>query len=415
MSRVAAPKSSPVCFAPIAIGRRAKARVLHYLCSEVRGGIEEHALSLLARLPARGFRPYLAAPPGLLSMMGAELEAAGVHTLALRRSSVWDFRDAAAFVAVLRLERIAVVHSHLFVGSMFASPLARLAGVPAVVETFHLPEVWRLDKPLKRSFWLDRQVARCVDRYIAVSAAAARHLAAHKRIPAHKVRTIRNGRDLARFRPPSAAETAAARARLGVGGAPVVVVVGRLEPQKGHALMIRAAQILVRSLPSLRVIFVGGGSLEGELKARCESAGLARAISFAGYRPDPEAVLAAADVAVLPSRYEGLPLAAIEALAMARPLVATDVEGTREVVVDGHSGLLVPPGDAAALARAVERLLRLPLAAQQLAARGRRRAERQFDLRRQVDQTVSLYCDVLAANRAHAETGLPAPCGGIVH
>ncbi|HVB80571.1 MAG TPA: glycosyltransferase [Candidatus Binataceae bacterium] len=385
-------------------GDGARARVLHYLCTTARGGIEEHVLSLLAHLPARGFRPYLAAPPDLLRQMGPELTAIGARTIAVRRSSPWDFRDAAVLAATLSRERIAIVHSHLFVGSMFASPLARLAGVRAVVETFHLPEVWRMGKRLKRSFWLDRRMSRWVDRYVAVSAAAARHLTDAKGIPAHKVRTIFNGRDLSRFHPAAAAERRQARAALGLGLEPAVLLIGRLEPQKGHALMLEAAVVLKPMLPTVRILFAGTGSLERELRARSDAAGLTGTVNFLGYRPDPEVLLAAADVVVLPSRYEGLPLAAIEAMAAARPVVATDIDGIREVVIDGSSGLLVRPGDVHGLARAVERLVRFPMAARQFAINGRRRAERHFDVRRQVEETISLYQELLSPRRRVGDT-----------
>jgi glycosyltransferase involved in cell wall biosynthesis len=374
-----------------------RAGVLHYLCSTVRGGIEEHVLSLLAHLPGRGLQPYLAAPPDLLRLMAPDLALAGVRTVAIRRSSPWDFRDAVALFRALSHEPIAIVHSHLFVGSMFASPLARLAGVRGVVETFHLPEVWRMGKRLKRSFWLDRQVARCVDRYVAVSTAAADHLTDRKRIPERKIRTIYNGRDLSRFHPPSAAERRAARVALGLDVEPAVAVIGRLEPQKGHALMLEAAAILSRSFPMLKVFFAGSGSLEGELRASCDTAGLTATVSFLGHRSDSEVLLAAIDVAVMPSLYEGLPLVAIEAMASARPVVATDIDGMREVVVDGQSGFLVGAGDAGALARAIERLVRFPVLARQLGVNGRRRAERHFDLRFQVEETVSLYEELLSS------------------
>jgi glycosyltransferase involved in cell wall biosynthesis len=159
--------------------------------------------------------------------------------------------------------------------------------------------------------------------------------------------------------------------------APAALVLGRLEPQKGHALMLEAATVLAQSVPALKIFFAGTGSLEHQLRAQCDSAGLAGMVTFLGYRADPEVLLAAADMVVMPSLYEGLPLAAIEAMAAARPVVATDIEGIREVVIDGSTGLLV----------------RL---AQQLAANGRRRAERHFDVRFQVEETVSWYEELLA-------------------
>lgn len=383
-------------------------RILHYLSSEVRGGIEEHVLSLLTHLRRYGFQPYLAAPRRLLDLMATELAAAGVVTVAVRQSSICDFRGAAPFVRLLRSERIGLVNSHLFTASLFASPLARVAGVPAV-ETFHLPEAWRAARRgLKRNFWIDRQVARCVNRYIAVSASSARHLTERKGIPAAKVRTIPNGRDLARFCPRSGEERRAIRERLGICGWPVVLVTGRLEPQKGHAFMLEAAAILRRSFPSLKVLLAGSGSLRDELESRCAVLQLSAVVSFLGYRGDPEVLLAAADVAVLPSLYEGMPLAAIEALAAGCPLVATDIEGTREVVEDGRSGVLVAPGDVRALARGVEAVVRSPIFQRRLAIHGRRRAEERFDLRDQVEATVALYRDTLAATRGPIADFAPA-------
>src|SRR5579863_3156904 len=213
---------------------RNKPRILHYLSSPAPGGAEEYALSLLAAMPECGFVPYLAAPRGLLEALGQRLSALDSRCIAIERTSSLDWRPATKFINFLRAQRIDLVHSHLFLASLFASPLARLAGV-STVETFHLREVWREGKWLKGSFWLDRKVGRFVDRYIAVSHAAERHLLENKRIARSKVVTIHNGRDLARFHPPTSAETARARAELGVSDKQVMIVLGRLEQQKGHA------------------------------------------------------------------------------------------------------------------------------------------------------------------------------------
>jgi glycosyltransferase involved in cell wall biosynthesis len=161
--------------------------------------------------------------------------------------------------------------------------------------------------------------------------------------------------------------------------------------------MLEAVAILSRAIPMLKVFFAGSGSLERELRARCNTAGLTATVSFLGHRSDPEVLLAATDVAVMPSLYEGLPLAAIEAMASAGPVVATDIDGMREIVVDGQNGFLVGAGDAGALARAIERMVRFPVLARQLGMNGRRRAEHHFDLRSQVEETVSLYEELLSS------------------
>lgn len=376
-------------------------RILHFIWSSVRAGAEEHALSILAALPDYGLKPYFAAPEQLLGTMRDELAKARVEAFPLDVSSLMDVRAVSRFVRLLRSERIALVHSHLFISSLFASPVARLAGVPAVVETFHGREVWREGKPLKGSFWVDSQVARLVDRYIAVSHASARDLREKKKIPEEKIRVIHNGRDLsfyATFDPALRNET---RAELGLTGEQrAILVLGRLETQKGHIFLIEALADLVSRWPGVIGLFAGSGSLEGELRARVEALGLSRHVAFLGYRNDAPRLFAAADVVVLPSLHEGLPLVAIEALAASRPMVATAVDGTPEVIIDEQTGLLVPPSDPGAIASAVERLLRSPDLAAKLAAAGHAHVMRQFDIRMQLEQTVEVYREVLRGRSA---------------
>jgi len=276
-----------------------------------------------------------------------------------------------------------------------------------VVETFHLREAWREGKWFKGSFWLDRQVGRLVDRYIAVSHAAERHLLETKGIAQSKVVTIHNGRDLTRFHPPSRAEIARARAELGLSDKQVLLVLGRLEPQKGHEFLIDALRRVVPRWPKLVALFAGEGRLESELMARREAAHLTEHISFLGYRADTERLLAAADLVVLPSLFEGLPLVAVETLAMGRPFVATDVEGTREIVADGETGLLVTPADPASLAEGIERILADPALGARLGCRGRALVEDKFDIRRQIAKTFDVYRQLLSGTpirKARART-----------
>jgi glycosyltransferase involved in cell wall biosynthesis len=370
-------------------------RVLHYLSSSAWGGAEEHALSLLEAMPDHGLIPYLAASPRLLETMGSRLAAFGSRYIAIERNSIRDWRHGKRFWNFLKSERIDLVHSHLFVASLFASPLARMARVPAVVETFHLREAWREGHWLKGSFWIDRQISRFVDRYIAVSQAAELHLIENKRIVPSKIVKIYNGRDLTHFAPPSNAAIEAARSELSVTGKQVVMVLGRLEPQKGHVFLIEALKTLAPRWPKLVALFAGTGALEAELKAQVSAAGLADRITFLGQRDDTVRLLAAADMVVLPSLFEGLPLVAVEALAMARPMVATNVEGTREIIADGDTGILVRPSDPTALAVGIERILADPSLGAQLGARSRRLVERNFDVQMQIAATVRLYRTLL--------------------
>jgi glycosyltransferase involved in cell wall biosynthesis len=373
--------------------------VLHLLTGRTFGGAEEHALSILTAISEYGFEPCLAAPAALIAAMEPALTDAGVKCLPLEFSSRLDVLTGARLLRFMRRENIAILHCHLFTASLFGAGVARMAGVGAVLETCHGPEVWRMGKGLRASFWVDRQVGRLVDKYIAVSHAAERHLVENKRVPKNKIRVIHNGRDLDRFAPADARRRAASRATLGLGDEPVILTMARLDDQKGHRHLIDALAILAPRRPDLVTLLAGSGPLEHSLRAQCATLGIANRVQFLGYRRDVPELLEAADLVVLPSLYEGLPLVAIEALAAGRPMVATEVDGTPEVVIHEKTGLLVPSANPAALAAAIGRLLDDPALASRLASDGRKFVHENFAVQRQIEQTAAVYSEVTGVRR----------------
>jgi len=328
-----------------------------------------------------------------------------VPLTALRLRTPYEIGAASALLAIMRERRPDIVHSHLFYSSLFASPIAALAGVPVVVETPHLRESWR--RGLKASYVVDRLAGRFVDQYIAVSDANRRYLVEEKGLPAHKVVVIHNGCDLRRFTPGHRAP-AGLRESLGFGATdPVLVVVGRLEPQKGHRVLFDALPAVRARFPRVRLVCVGEGALRHELERHVAAAGLVDAVRFVGQQANVADWLALADVTVLPSFYEGLPLAAIESLAAGRPMVASAVDGTPEVVVDGATGLTVPPGDTAELARGLCRLLGDPRLREKLALAGRDWVLERFNAEGQIQRTEALY------QRTLRHLGRPPRAGGV--
>jgi glycosyltransferase involved in cell wall biosynthesis len=358
-------------------------RLLFVLTSAVRGGVEEVALALLRRLDPGEFRLALAAPAPLLDAFAADLAGVRLDAEPLAGDGGSGLGRLSRFMRRVRPD---VVNPHLFRSTAVAAPLARWHGA-RVVETYHGREGWR------RGFLPDRLVGRLVDRAIAVSEAARTFLIRDKGYPPAKVVVVPNGRDLSVFRPGAARD--AVRKELGLDrAAPLVGVVGRLEPQKGHAYLLDAWPAVTRELPDARLLLVGDGALRQALQMRAHATGAGDSVIFAGFRADVTRVLDALDVVCLPSLYEGMPLTAIEAAAMARPVVATAVDGTPEVVREGHTGRLVPPADPPALARALLDLLRDPDGARRMGQAGRDWALLHFDLNRQVAATAHVYRSV---------------------
>ncbi|MGH9473618.1 MAG: glycosyltransferase family 4 protein [Terriglobales bacterium] len=390
--------------------------VAYFSNTLARGGAEEHVLTLLRGLDQRRFRPALVCTPQLAEQLQADLPAGvEVQCLAPRRPA--QLAAAARLGSWFWRRRPEIVHSHLFYASLFASPLARLAGVPVVIETPHLREKWR-QGGLKSGYLVDRMVARGVDYFVAVSAANARYLAREKGLPERKIVTILNGCDCERFAA-LPAPSPELRARLGLEpGAPVLAVLGRLEPQKGHAVLLEAMPAVLRRFPRARLLCVGAGRLAEELRARAQALGIESAVRFAGFQSDVRPYLALATITVLPSFYEGLPLAAMESLAAGVTIVATAVDGTPEIVRHEETGLLVPSGDPPALAAAINRLLQDDAWRARLAQHGRVWVRQNFDRRRQIESTQALYLEAWRAylsrrgRRARAEgrwTASPKP------
>lgn len=368
-------------------------RLLCVISSPVRAGAEEVALAVVTRLDRARFEPALAAPAPLLAAMRAELAAARVPTFAAGADSWTSVGQVAELARVIRRFRPDVVNPHLFRTTLVAAPLAKWLGVPAVVETYHGREAWR-QGPIRGRFVVDRFVSRWVDRVIAVSEAARDFLVTAKSVPPARIVVVPNGRDLSVFTPGAGGD--GARKELGLGAeVPVIGVVARLEPQKGHAFLLDAFPRVLREFPDARLLLVGDGSLRGACEAQCRRLGIASSVVFTGFRGDVPRLLDAVDVAVLPSLYEGMPLTAIEAAAMAKPVVATRVDGTPEVVTDGVTGRLVPPRDSAALAASIVALLRDLPAARRMGRAGRAAVLARFDLDAQIAATAAVYREAL--------------------
>lgn len=380
-------------------------RVLHFLnAPEVPGGAEEHVFSLVAGLPLDRFDVTLVCP-ALSYPMFRPLDAAHRRVICLDLRKFSQLDAVRRMAAILRQERIDIAHAHQFFATLFLAPIAKACRVPKVIETAHVREAWRRSW-LKRSFLVDRLVYTMVDRFVAVSKAIQTYLIADKHCRSSKVALIYNGRDLNRFRPNG--EGGAVRKQFGVEPSDLLLVhIGRMSPQKGHVVLFRALPEIVRRFPQTKLLLAGHGDLAASLQEEVQRLGLERQVIFAGFQSDIPRFLDAADIVVLPSLWEGLPLIAVEAAGVGKPMVATAVDGTPEIVLDGQTGLLVPPNDSLRLADAIIRLLGDEPLRRQMGTAARRHAEAFFSLKQQVDRTVELYESLVAVPKTdHSATAV---------
>lgn len=356
-------------------------KVMHVSSDWTMGGAGRYILSLVEDGDRSSFEHLVACPEG--GEFACLLRARGIRVLPLRVADrSFHSRTVGEVCRFIGRERPDIVHTH---GSLSGRVAARLAGARAIVLTRH-----GLD-PQGRS--VARRVANFLggvgfaDAVIAISAAVKRDLVAGG-VPAGKISVIRSGVRLAEV---SAAEAQRVRRELGLEDGILVGAAGRLSAEKGFDCFTRAASRVHAVEPAARFVLAGEGPMRAGLERTVGEAGLEGVFVFAGYRREITALLAAMDVGVVPSRREGLGLVLLELMALGKPVVATRTGGIPEVVVDGVSGLLVEPDDAAALAGAVLAIVRDPGLARRLGAAARERVSAEFSVQSMVRETERLY------------------------
>ena len=353
-------------------------RVLHVDPERAWGGGEVQVLALVSVLAARGHASTVAAhPEGPLARAAA---AAGARVVPLGIANHFDVR------AALVLRRLApgfdVVHFHTARAHALA-PLSRGRGARLVVTR-------RMDYVPAGGPYVRFLYNRSVDAVIAISEGV-RTALIRVGVRAERIRVVPSGIDARALAAPPAAR-AAVRREWGLGDDEVAVVaLGALEVRKGHAVLLAAAAGLASAAPRLRYVFCGEGRQAKALAGA--AAALDGVVEMVGFRRDVAACLAAADIVALPSLQEGLGVAALEAMAAGRPVVASRVGGLAEAVVHEETGLLVPPGDPTALAAALARLARDPDLRARLGAAGHARVLARYTATRMAEGTLACYED----------------------
>jgi glycosyltransferase involved in cell wall biosynthesis len=339
------------------------------------GGPAIHAILLTRGLQSERFRSVLVSGQegpdegNLLDLAGRHgVRPLMVEELGREVSFRNDLLAVGRLYQLIRRERPQIVHTHMAKAGTAGRLAARLAGVPIVLHKYHGHVLHSYFSPRKTEVFLtiERFLARLTDRLIAVGEGQRRELIGYRLAPRDKIVSVPLGLEIEAMLE-AEAERGRLRTELGLNGSEKLVgIVARLVPIKAHEIFLQAAAQIRRSVPEVRFVVVGDGERRAELETLAGSLGLADRTIFLGWRRDMRAIYADLDVVVLTSLNEGSPVAVIEAMAAARPVVATDVGGVSEVVQGGRSGLLVPARNPQAVAEAVTSLLRDPVLAEQL-------------------------------------------------
>lgn len=362
-------------------------------------GSENHLLTLASHLNRSQYRLtfcLLVERGPDLSAYIAALEAVGVEVIRFPIRADLDPLLLWQLMRFLRAQRPDVVHTHLIHGDLYGTLATRLAGVPFVVSTKHNDDVFR-----QRGLcaWLDRTLARYQDRIITISYHLERFYVEVEGLPADKILTIHYGLDPCAFLQ-DAGEGVDVRSELGISAdAPLVSVVGRLTEQKGHTYLLDAFAEVIQALPSAHLLVVGDGELRLALERQAARLGLRDSVTFTGRREDVPRIMMALDVLVMPSLWEGFGLVLLEAMAAGRPVVASQVSAISEIVVEGETGLLVPPADPKALAKALLTILVDPTLAVGMGHHGRARLEQEFTIGKMIEATDLVYSDLKNESR----------------
>lgn len=366
-------------------------QIIHLSKMTGAAGSEGHLLALLQGLRRHGLDArlwILIEPDTPVPAVIARAEAAGIPTEYI---TIHHDIDPGLWLRLARLFRAArpdVVHTHLLHADLYGIPAARLAGVPHVVCSRHNDDQFRR-KLLMR--WLHRWLWRRVDRGIAISEAIRQFAIQVEGALPHRVQTIHYGLDpVAVIAPPGARSELYDTLNL----PPDALIVGsvcRLTEQKGLVYGLRGFAQAARCIPEAYYVIVGDGPQRHVLEAEAASLDLQGRVFFLGWRDNPLTIMAALDVLLAPSLWEGFGLVFLEAMALYVPIIGTRVSAIPEVVADGETGWLVPPADAEAIGAALVDALGHPEELRTRGANGRRRLEKIFTAETMITNTLTVY------------------------
>lgn len=365
-------------------------RCIHLLDTNEFAGTERHVLLLAQQMRRQGADAVIGCRSG--SPLEREAAARAIPTVNL--GSRPGFGMLCALWRCVRRKEVDLIHAHNGRTLLIGAIVERLTGVPLFATQHFLEPQFTTYRGMKRALanaahhWVNQSVSR----FAAVSEAARVATLAREQIAPEQVVTIPNGVEPLPALSPE--RRLALRAELGADSdGPLIVTVARLVTEKGLGDLVATVPKVLQSIRNAKFVVVGDGPLARSLSELAAQLGVARSIRFAGFRPDATDIIATADLFVLPSPAEPFGLVLLEAMAMARTVIAVAAGGPLEIVADGRTGQLVPPSDPNALAKAIVELLMEPAKLESMGLAGQQRFTQLFTAERMAAATLALYAD----------------------
>jgi len=364
-------------------------KVLHVMTRIPVGGVENQLLHVVRSYDKTRFTPVVVSLSEK-GEIGREIEASGAEVIALKGlGHQFSFQLLKDLTSIIGSVKPHVLRTHQYHANFYGRLAVRRASVPCVVCSVH--NIYTRDRKLHRRLF-NRYLARYTDKIIAVSEAVREDILKYDRINPEKIIVITNGVDTERF---ASSDGTAIRAEFGIPqDAFVVGTVGRLTEQKDQKNLIEAVSRL-KLERDIRILISGDGPLMDELKSLSNRLGLGEKTIFAGMRRDIPALLAAMDVFALPSRWEGMPNALLEAMSMGKAIVATPVGGVPDILTNEDTGLLVPVGNVDTLTAAIGRLINDADLGARLGLKARALIEESYSIHARTRQWEELYTSIL--------------------
>ncbi len=380
-----------------------KCNILYVIDNIEFGGGERVFSQIIRGLDKERFGVFVASNPG--GIFEKKLMEVGIKIDPVRMTNRYNLGIISRLKKIIKTMDVRIVHSQGGRADFFARTAARISRVPIIISSIAMLVEGYDVGILRKSLYvlMDRQTERWVDRFIILSEASRRTLIEGHKIPPEKIVKIHNGIEIEEYDPDIKQvrnKKSELRRELGLkSDVPLIGAIGRLVWQKGFEYLLHAIPQVIQDIPEAKFLIVGEGPLRSRLEELSERLRIEDNIIFTGFRSDIKDILATIELLAMPSLLEGLPLVLLEGMAMAKPIVATRIDGITEVMENGETGLLVPAKNPHELAEAMKEILKNKTKAGLLSQNARKIVEKKFSVKKMVEQTEQVYEKLLAEKR----------------